>query len=251
LHFLVAFPRPHAFNTFTPRRLPPAAKKICEFLAERRREIACIPGDPAGSPAVRSSMSSSTLAKVTAKTAAEVCKTFPLGDDAKTLLRDGMTPPQFLAALTNKQLAVDAVRFLAHALPKREAVWWACLCTRAALGTAAEPAMAAAVQAAEKWVGDPSEDNRRAAGAAAEAAGMSNPAGCAAMAAFWSGGSLAPPKLPVVPPGEHLTGHGVAGAVLLAAVLTEPQKAAEKHRRFLALGAEVADGANRWKEPAK
>jgi hypothetical protein len=196
-------------------------------------------------------MSSATLAKVPAKTAAEVCQRFPLGEDAKKLLRDGMTPPQFLAVLTEKQLAVDAVRFLAHALPKREAVWWACLCTRTAVGPSPEPAAAAAVQAAEKWVADPSEDNRRAAGTAAEAATVGHPAGCAAMAAFWSGGSLAPPKLPVVPPGENLTGQGVAGAVLLAAVRTEPEKAADKHRRFLALGVEVANGANRWKEPTK
>ena len=31
-------------------------------------------------------MSSATLAKVSAKTAAEVCQHFPLGDDAKKLL---------------------------------------------------------------------------------------------------------------------------------------------------------------------
>jgi hypothetical protein len=93
-------------------------------------------------------------------------------------------------------------------------------------GGAALPApQAAAVQAAERWVADPSEANRRAAQAASEAAGLGTPAGCAAMAAFWSGGSLAPPEAPVVPPGEILTAHGSAGPVMLAAVLTEPQKA--------------------------
>ena len=137
-------------------------------------------------------MSNGTLAKVEARTAAEVCKRFPLGEDAKKLLRDGMTPPQFLAVLTEKQLAVDAVRFLAHALPKREAVWWACLCARQAAGGNLPAKPAAALQAAERWAADPSEDNRRKAQAAAEAAEMSTPAGCAAMAAFWSGGSMAP-----------------------------------------------------------
>lgn len=195
-------------------------------------------------------MSTGTLTKVTAKTAAEVCKLFPLGDEAKPLLRDTLAPRQFLDLLVEKQQFLDAVRFLAHALPKREAVWWACLCARVTAPTPPPP-QAAAVQAAERWVADPSEANRRAAQAAAEKAEMNNPAGCAAMAAFWSGGSLAPPNVPVVPPGETLTAHGVTGAVLLAAVASEPQKAPEKHRKFLALGVEVGNGTNRWKEPLR
>ena len=190
---------------------------------------------------------SNGLAKVTAKTAAEVCKHFPLGEDAKKLLRDGAAPAQFLDMLMEKQQFPDAVRFLAHALPKREAVWWACLCARAVGGANLPPKIAAALQTAEKWVVDPSEENRRATMPAAEAAEFKTPAGCAAVAAFWSGGSLAPPNAPVVPPGEYLTAHGVAGAVMLAAVLSEPEKAPDKYRKFLAQGIEVAKGAQKWK----
>jgi hypothetical protein len=196
-------------------------------------------------------MSSGTFGKVAAKTAAEVCQRFTLGDDAKKLLADGQTPLQFLAALNAKQQYLDAIRFLAYALPKREAVWWACACARGVLGDRPEPAAAAALQAAEKWVADPSEDNRRAAMPAGEAAGMGTPAGCVAVAAAWSGGSLAPPNLPAVPPAEHLTAHMAASSVLLAAVLTQPEKAAEKQQRFVALGVEVANSTNRWKEPQK
>ncbi|HYT94445.1 MAG TPA: hypothetical protein VEL76_37365 [Gemmataceae bacterium] len=196
-------------------------------------------------------MSTGTLTKVTAKTAVEICKLFPLGDEAKKLLRDGLTPPQYLDVLIEKQQYVDAVRFLAHALPKREAVWWACLSVRAGLGTTLPAPQATALQAAERWVADPSETNRRAAETTAEAAGVGTPGGCTAMAAFWSGGSLAPPKAPVVPPGETLTAHGVVGAVLLAAVATEPQKAPDKHRKCLAQGIEVGNGTNRWKEPGR
>ncbi len=92
---------------------------------------------------------------------------------------------------------------------------------------------------------------RRAAQAAAEVAGLEAPAGCAAMAAFWSGGSLGPPNVPVVPPGDTLTAHGAGGAVMLAAVKREPEKAAERHRKFIAMGMDVAGGTNRWKEGAK
>ena len=87
---------------------------------------------------------SGELAKVTAKTAAEVCKHFPLGEEAKKLLRDGLTPVQFLNMLIEKQQFPDAVRFLAHALPKREAVWWACLCSRVIAGSNPPPKIAAA-----------------------------------------------------------------------------------------------------------
>jgi hypothetical protein len=187
------------------------------------------------------------LAWVSAKTAAEVCRHFTLGEEAWKLLRPELSPRQYLDLLTGRQQVTDAVRFLAHALPKREAVWWACLCARQVSGGGPPAKEAAALQAAEKWAADPSEDNRRAALPAAEAAELATPAGCAAMAAFWSGGSLAPPSAPAVPPGEHLTAHGVAGAVLLAAVRREPEKAAEKYRKFLALGVEVASGSSRWK----
>src|SRR5207245_1179123 len=154
---------------------------------------------------------------------------------------------QFINTLMEKQQFPDAVRFLAHALPKREAVWWACLCARASAGSKPPPNIAAALQTAEKWVVDPSEENRRAAMPAAEAAEFKTPAGCAAVAAFWSGGSLVPPNVPVVPPGEYLTAHGVAGAVMLAAVVSEPEKAPEKYRTFLTQGIEVANGTQRWK----
>jgi len=187
------------------------------------------------------------LSKVSAKTAAEVCKLFPLGDDAKKLLQGDVAPRPFLDLLQGKEYFIDAVRFLAYAVPKREAVWWACHCARTVAGAKPAQAETAALAAAEKWVADPSEDNRRSAWAVAEQAGLGTPAGCAAAAAFWSGGSLAPPNSPAVPPAEHLTAHGAASAILLAAVLAEPAKAPEKYRKFLALGLEVASGANQWK----
>src|SRR5262249_38189654 len=129
---------------------------------------------------------------------------------------------------------------------KREAVWWASLCVRSVAGTNPVPEVVAALQAAEQWATDPTEENRRAALVAAEASGLGTPAGCTAMAAFWSGGGLGPANLPPMPPAEHLTARGVSGAVLLALVIAEPEKAAEKAGRFLAQGIAVADGTQRW-----
>jgi hypothetical protein len=189
-----------------------------------------------------------TLSKVTAKTAAEVCKRFALTEPGAKLLKDSLAPGQFLDVLLKDQHFIDAVKLLAYALPKPEAVWWACQCVRAVGGSKLPPNAAAAIEAAEQWVANPSEDNRRAAMTAAESAQLGTSAGCAAVAAFWSGGSMGPPNVPAIPPGEHLTAHGVAGSVMLAAVESEPAKAPEKYRKFFELGVAIANGTNRWKE---
>jgi hypothetical protein len=178
--------------------------------------------------------------------AAEVCKLFAPGEEAKKLLAENLTVEAFLQLLMKQQLWEDAANVLAHGVSKREAVWWACQCARSVSGSKPPAKIAEALQVAEKWVKDPSEDNRRPAEAAAKAAEIGTPAGCAALAAFWSGGSLSPPGQPVIPPDETLTAGAAADAVLLAAVATEPEKAEEHYARFLSEGIKIAEGANRW-----
>jgi len=192
-----------------------------------------------------------TFTLVTAKTAQEVCKHYKPALKAQELLRPDQTPHQFFEIMLAKELEVEASRFLAQALPKREAVWWACTCVRKASGTQASPKASAALAAAEKWVAEPNEANRQAAQMAAEAAGgMDSPAGCAAMAVFWSGGSLAQPGKQVIAPAENMTATAVAGALIHAALLNEPEKFAANLRGFLTVGVAVASGNNRWKESA-
>lgn len=191
-------------------------------------------------------MSNGTLARVSARTAAEVCGRFDIGEEARALLRPEHSPDQFIGLLTEKKNFPAAIRFLAHALPKPESVWWACLCVRETTGPTPLPFAKAALDAAERWLGNPTEDNRRAAMPAGQAAGLSTAAGAAALAAFVSGGSLGPPNVPPIPPGENMTGQVVGGAVLLAAVEKEPEKAIERFRSFLNRGIEVAKGTNRW-----
>jgi hypothetical protein len=169
-----------------------------------------------------------------------------LGEAAQALVRPEAHPREYVALLVEKELFADAVRFLAHALPKREAVWWAWVCARRSAGEPPEPKMKTALDATEKWIAQPSEENRRAAKAAADAAGAGSAAGCAAMGAFFSGGSLAPPDAPVVPPGEYLTAKAVAGAVILAAVAKEPERAGEKFRAHVVQGLEVTNRLKLW-----
>lgn len=180
--------------------------------------------------------------------AAVLAKKAALEKPVLALLKPDQSPAQAVAALVAAQQFAPAVKLLAWALGRREAVWWACECVQAELDADAPPEERAALDAAHKWAASPSEENRRAAHAEAEKTGYGTPAGQAAVAAFWSGGSLAPPKLAVVPPPEHLLPTAVANAVILAVVQREPLAVPAKFAKYIALAADVAAGKNRWKE---
>ncbi|HKW98171.1 MAG TPA: hypothetical protein VJN43_10585 [Bryobacteraceae bacterium] len=175
----------------------------------------------------------------------EGCTVFEPGEQAKGLLRNGITGQQYVDRLLEQKLFPDAVRFLACLLPKRQAVFWACQCAKRFYGGNPPPEKAAALAAAQKWIADPNDENRRAAMPAAQAAGLDNPAGCAALGAFFSGGSLGPPNVQPVPPGEFLTAKAVTGAVVLSIVSKEPEKAPEKFRAALAEALEIARRSNK------
>ena len=187
-------------------------------------------------------MSEYAFKKVAADRASAVCQDIEVDEAARALLAPELAPAAYLRLLIDAAHYMDAVRFLARALPKREATWWACLCARSTLGENPAPEMVRALELAEQWVHKPTEEQRRLTFPAAQAGQFGHPASWAAMAAFWSGGSLAPPDVPVVPPAENLTAKAVAGAVMLAAVLTEPEKSETKYRLFLEQGIDIACG---------
>jgi len=149
---------------------------------------------------------------------------------------------QLVEALTRAGLLVEASRALAHALPKREAVWWACMCA----GSSTPPDIAEpdrqAREYAENWVRDKSDEARRAAMDAAKLAGFQSPEAWAGTAAFWSGDSITAPTAPPVPPPPHLTGVAVAGAVVLASVRGQPGRQKQRLARFLQSAHDIAAG---------
>jgi hypothetical protein len=179
--------------------------------------------------------------KTPPKTVEEIARPLPLSEPAKARIPQATTPRALLDLLIADGLIDDAIRILAHALPKREAVGWGCLCVRPSFGPQTLPPEIEAIEAAELWVKDPSEPNRRGAGKASESADVSTAAGCLAVSAFWSGGSLAPPNLPAVPPRDDLTAQAVAGAIMMASVVV-PVETAKRRREFLTIGMDVASG---------
>jgi hypothetical protein len=81
--------------------------------------------------------------------AAQICSVAGLGEKSRALLKD-QPPQEFLNLLIQEGLFQDAVSFLAHALPKREAVWWAWVCARRAAGAEPPPKIKESLDATEK-----------------------------------------------------------------------------------------------------
>ncbi len=167
----------------------------------------------------------------------QVCTDIRLSDGAADLLSDELEPMAFVRLLHERTHYSDGIQVLARLFPKREAVWWACQCTRQSLSRTALPKKAeAAVSAAEAWVGDPSEENRRVLFALAQGAGMNTGAGLAAFAAFASGGSMVPPEFDVVAPEETMTAELAGASVIMAGLAEDTDAALEKYGVFLEQG---------------
>ncbi len=185
----------------------------------------------------------------TGRTALEVCRAAELEDDAVALLGDGEQPRAFLEALIAAGNHVAAVRFLAYALDTRPAVWWAWVCARRAHGETPPPIIQTALDATKAWIAEPSDAKRRATMASAEAADFGTPAGCAGLAAFFCGDSLAPPGAEPVAPGEFMAAQAIASSVILAAVIDPPEQAEERFQEYLRQGLEVAEKTALWTPP--
>jgi len=140
-----------------------------------------------------------------------------LSDGGLRSLAAAKGPENLVATLKADDQPLDAISALALMLPRRQAVWWACLGTRLIPDLDQRPDEAAAVEAAENWVQSQApEDAEKAQDAAARCAPASA-AAYAALAAFWSGPSIAPRGQQAVAPAAHLPGVATRVALLLTA----------------------------------
>jgi hypothetical protein len=171
-----------------------------------------------------------------------------LADEARAKYREGLNGRDFVNQLMAGQQFIDTVKFMAHALPPREGVWWAWMCVRKAAGPEPPPPVKASLEATEKWLSQPSDELRRAAKQAADKAD-GTAAWCVGVAAFLSGGSVAPPDAPVVPAAEFASAKTVAGAVMISAVATEPEKAPQKYKTYIDQALDVANRIQLWEKP--
>lgn len=115
-----------------------------------------------------------------------------------------------------------AVEYIGHALPRREAIYWAAGLIEAPED---EPAAHAALDRARRWLEDPADAQRRAAYAAAQSADREAPERTLATAIFYSGGSIAPEGVAPVQPAPGLANRLAVVAVIQAAYRSGDHKA--------------------------
>jgi len=156
-----------------------------------------------------------------------------LGDEAKRRIDPALSVRAYLDSLRRDGLLGDAVDVLTHLLPKQYAIAWGCECWRGAHeGAEADPVEKSAAAAAQRWLQDPSEENRRGALELADRLGYQGAGAWLAAAAGWTGGSMLPSGEYEVPPAPGLPGNAVAAAVKLLAA-ADPEHFDERLAQFV------------------
>ena len=178
----------------------------------------------------------SSGAPPTAK-AVEISKYFTLSDDGRKLLQPEMMPDQFAEALAKETQYPDAIQMIAHYLPKRQGVFWALSCARQGPPEIG-PEEDAAIKATERWIAEPSDDNRKACLKVAEAADTSTPVGSAALAAYYSDGLPRTEDPKTNAKAYFMTAKLVGGSVMLAAV-ADREQAMPRFESFTNKGLEI------------
>lgn len=154
-----------------------------------------------------------------------------------------LPPAEAFARLCQRD-AIEATHFIAHCLPRLQALQWLSQCLASMTATSHARRLAAR-KAVNRWLAEPSDANRRLAFEAGDNAGFDTPEGCACLTVFLSGGSLAPPtqEQPVLPPPAAF-GQLLASAVLLATLNDDPPNHQGRLADALASAEELAAGAD-------
>ena len=180
-------------------------------------------------------MSTMDLIKDSRRKPSELVFDLKLSDEATALLPESPNAFAYLGVLCEHKLLRDAFLLLARTLPKQYAIIWATQCIDLFLTSALAPEDKQCAELVRRWLKGPDEKIRRAAVEAAEIAEYEGPWACLAAAVGFSGGSLAPEDLPVVPPADHLTAVSVA-ASLLGLAMQDPETSADLGKQMIDRG---------------
>jgi hypothetical protein len=148
-------------------------------------------------------------------------------------------PLAYARALSTSGRPSDAILFISHLLPRREAVWWAIQCVRAL--TTWDDADEA-LRAAETWVRTPEDDNRRAALVIANDSDRRKPTTWLAFAAGWSGGSMVPPDQNPTPPPSGACATAANTAIMMAVTAGDPRAILDRIAACAEAGVRFANG---------
>ncbi len=171
--------------------------------------------------------------------ARSVFEAFPDLSYVATRPASDIDPLNHARALLGSPRPSDAVLFISHLLPRREAVWWAAQCVRALIGVGATDE---ALGAAEVWVRTPEDDNRRAALGIANNSDRRKPTTWLAFAAGWSGGSILPADQKPLPPPSGACAMAANTAIMLAVAAGDPRAVVDRIGACAEAGVRFASG---------
>src|SRR5882724_6417211 len=144
------------------------------------------------------------LPKITTPTAAEIAAKSKPSPEGKALITPGMTPSEHLHVLEKNKLAVDSVGLLAHGLPAKDGICWACQGCRLVGPKLSMPEMDA-LKLTEAWLKNPVPGLLVPISASLLKVDFTGPGSWAAQGAVWMPGAL--------------VAAAIIGAILLAAGL--------------------------------
>ncbi|HVV93443.1 MAG TPA: hypothetical protein VHD15_08500 [Hyphomicrobiales bacterium] len=183
------------------------------------------------------------MASLRFATLGDLYEAFPTAADDIGEAPADAQPLAFLQALAAAGSWDKAVSLCAYLLPRREAVWWGCQSLRRMIPLAPEEEDGLAW--AEAWVREPEEGRRRAALRYGGEADSRLPSSWMALAAGWSGGSIVPPEVGVVPAAPHQTARAVRAGLMIAMVRIASENLPAVMTPCLAEGAALAGGERR------
>ncbi|MEM6636293.1 MAG: hypothetical protein AAF667_10405 [Pseudomonadota bacterium] len=167
-------------------------------------------------------------------------------EDLKDITEDMESRPngeegalEFIDRLSSGPTPEEAVTFAAYMLIPRYAVWWGHECLRSQpelLDTQDDRMLGMAAD----WAGAQDEATRWAVLSAAMDVSVKSPGVWIALAAGWSGGSLAAPDYDPVPPPPFLTSRAVNAGVLTLLARAAPEDRPQRISEFASMAKVLA-----------
>ncbi|MGN1392587.1 MAG: DUF6931 family protein [Succinivibrionaceae bacterium] len=184
--------------------------------------------------------------KIQDETVENILKTYEASPEILKVVNPQMSPDQFLQAAIDNKLYVDAVTFLAHALPLRESIYWAWLTISFLRNKFKNPKDLDVINSVQEWFTNPDDTTRRINGTLADELKLATGPAWLAEAVFWSGGSILQPKDPITEPPQYLYAKAVTGAICLGISLDEEDSkvVTENYIKSLKIAFNIAQGGN-------
>lgn len=185
-----------------------------------------------------------TWKKLTSEKASEIIDQEEFDEESIDLLQPDMRPENFLQTLSEAGKWTDAALFMARCLPRREAVWWACVCAGGTEMLKSLKDEVVALKVAEKWAFKPTEENRAAAFMQAQKSNTPSIGTMSCLAAAFSSGKLALGEEQSIEPDMSSFPKIIGGIVLIAANDKGSDRFNDLLEQFIQQGIDIACGGS-------